>query len=105
MDEALRLQKERERIHRWRASKRQAGNDMLTIWLPRELKLYIEDMALKRHCSPSAWSSRPSRPATPSAQMLPLLLPIRMLLICHRYGSCSSKSYGPSLAISICPRG
>ena len=54
MDEALRLQKERERIHRWRASKRQAGNDALTIWLPRELKLYIEDMALKRHCSPSA---------------------------------------------------
>ena len=53
MDEALRLQKERERIHRWRASKRQAGNDMLTIWLPRELKLYVEDMALKRHCSPS----------------------------------------------------
>ena len=53
MDEALRLQKQRERVHRWRASKRQAGNDMLTIWLPRELKLYIEDMALKRHCSPS----------------------------------------------------
>ena len=66
MDEALRLQKERERIHRWRASKRQAGNDMLTIWLPRELKLYIEDIALKRHCSPSdvTFSVRPSYSAT-----------------------------------------
>jgi hypothetical protein len=53
MDEALRLQKGRERIHRWRARKRQAGNDMLTIWLPRELKLFVEDIALKRHCSPS----------------------------------------------------
>lgn len=41
------------RVQRWRQQQREAGKDALTIWLPRELKLYVEDMALKRHCSPS----------------------------------------------------
>ena len=41
------------RVQRWRQQQREAGKSALTIWLPRELKLYLEDMALKRHCSPS----------------------------------------------------
>lgn len=41
------------RVQRWRTQQRAAGKDALTIWLPRELKLYVEDIALKRHCSPS----------------------------------------------------
>ena len=44
---------ELNRVQRWRQRQRAAGKETLTIWLPRELKLYIEDMALKRHCSPS----------------------------------------------------
>jgi len=44
---------EMNRVQRWRQQQREAGKDALTIWLPRELKLYVEDMALKRHCSPS----------------------------------------------------
>jgi predicted RNA-binding Zn ribbon-like protein len=44
---------EMNRVQRWRQQQRAAGKDALTIWLPRELKLYVEDMALKRHCSPS----------------------------------------------------
>ena len=44
---------EMTRVQRWRQQQRAAGKDALTIWLPRELKLYVEDMALKRHCSPS----------------------------------------------------
>ena len=98
MDEALRLQKERERIHRWRASKRQAGNDMLTIWLPRGLKLYVEDMALKRHCSPSDLVEQALTTCYPLSADATDTVTDTMLLICHRYGSCSSKSYGPSLA-------
>ena len=44
---------EMNRVQRWRQQQREAGKSALTIWLPRELKLYLEDMALKRHCSPS----------------------------------------------------
>ena len=44
---------ELSRVQRWRQQQREAGKDALTIWLPREMKLYVEDMALKRHCSPS----------------------------------------------------
>ena len=41
------------RVQRWRQQQREAGKDALTIWLPRELTLYLEDIALKRHCSAS----------------------------------------------------
>ena len=41
------------RVQRWRQQQREAGKDALTIWLPRELTLSLEDIALKRHCSPS----------------------------------------------------
>lgn len=44
---------ESERVQRWRQQQRDAGKDAWTLWVPRELKLYIEDIALKRHCSPS----------------------------------------------------
>lgn len=44
---------EMNRVQRWRQQQRNAGKDALTVWLPRELKLYIEDIALKRHCSPA----------------------------------------------------
>ena len=44
---------ELNRVQRWRQQQREAGKESLSIWLPRELRLYIEDMALKRHCSPS----------------------------------------------------
>ena len=44
---------EMNRVQRWRQQQREAGKDALTIWLPRELKLFVEDIALKRHCSPS----------------------------------------------------
>ena len=44
---------EMTRVQRWRQQQRAAGKDALTIWLPRELKLFVEDIALKRHCSPS----------------------------------------------------
>lgn len=54
MDEATRLQRDRERIRRWRQSKRQTGKQALTIWLPEAQKLYLEDMAIKRQSSPSA---------------------------------------------------
>ena len=44
---------EMNRVQHWRQQQREAGKDALTIWLPRELKLYLEDIALKHHCSPS----------------------------------------------------
>ena len=44
---------ESERVQHWRQRQREAGKETLTVWLPREMRLYIEDMALKRHCSPS----------------------------------------------------
>ena len=44
---------EMNRVQRWRQQQREAGKDALTIWLPRALKLFVEDIALKRHCSPS----------------------------------------------------
>ena len=44
---------EPNRVQRWRQRQREAGKETLTVWLPREMRLYIEDMALKRHCSPS----------------------------------------------------
>ena len=42
---------EMNRVQRWRQQQRAAGKDAWTIWVHRELKLYIEDLALKRHCS------------------------------------------------------
>jgi hypothetical protein len=44
---------EMNRVQRWRQQQREVGKEALTIWLPRELKLFVEDIALKRHCSPS----------------------------------------------------
>ena len=44
---------EMNRVQRWRQRQREAGKETLTVWLPRAMRLYIEDMALKRHCSPS----------------------------------------------------
>jgi hypothetical protein len=41
------------RVQRWRQQQRKAGKDSWSIWVHRDLKLYIGDMALKRHCSPS----------------------------------------------------
>ena len=56
---------ETNRVQRWRQRQREAGKETLTIWLPREMKLYIEDMALKRHCSPSDLIQQALKPATP----------------------------------------
>ena len=93
---------EMTRVQRWRQQQRAAGKDALTIWLPRELKLFVEDMALKRHCSPSDLIQQALTTCYPLGADVTDTVTDTMLLIRNRYGSCSSKSYGRSLAIGIC---
>ena len=45
---------ESDRVQRWRQRQREAGKEPLTIWLTTAEKLRLEDIALTRHCSPSA---------------------------------------------------
>ena len=45
---------ESNRMQRWRQRQREAGKEPLTVWLTTAEKLHLEDMALSRHCSPSA---------------------------------------------------
>ena len=44
---------ESDRVQRWRQRQREAGKEPLTIWLTTAEKLHLEDMALRRRCSPS----------------------------------------------------
>jgi len=45
---------ETSRVQRWREGKRQEGLKAVTVWLTTEEELRLKDLALQRHCSPSA---------------------------------------------------
>ena len=45
---------ETNRVQRWREGKRQEGLKAVTVWLTTEEELRLKDLALQRHCSPSA---------------------------------------------------
>ena len=90
------------RVQRWRQQQRDAGKDALTIWLPRELKLYVEDIALKRHCSPSDLIQQALTTCYPlSADVTGTVTDTvtdTTVTDTSQIRICSSKSYGHSLA-------
>jgi hypothetical protein len=45
---------ETSRVQRWREEKRQQGLKAVTVWLTQEEELRLKELALQRHCSPSA---------------------------------------------------
>jgi hypothetical protein len=45
---------EGSRVQRWRQQLREQGKKAITVWLTTEEEMRLKDLALQRHCSPSA---------------------------------------------------